>query len=79
MRTEELVAVSDSIKYIDYTQEEFIQENVLIMNITHGGVGYTECCSMPFDIHQKYVKESVRLQNEINNKMEDLNEDTYNG
>ena len=65
VRNEEIVCIPDAIKLIDYPMEDFIQENMLMMNMSKGGLTYSDLCSLPFDVHQRYCKISADLQEEL--------------
>jgi len=65
VRAEELVCMSDAFTLLDYSTEEFIQENILMMHLSHGGLSYNDLCSMPFEDHQKYCIEFNKLQKKM--------------
>ena len=60
VRTENLVCVSDAMNLLDYSLEEMMQENILMMNMSQGGLTYKDLCSMSFKEHQIYYKELYR-------------------
>lgn len=76
MRTEKLVCISDAIRYLDYSLEEFTNENILIMNMSQGGLNYRDLCSMSFKEHQNYYKklneDYEKLKDDVRKNEENL-------
>ena len=57
----------ESLQYLDYTTDMFVKESMLVMYFSKGGLDYKSLRDMPFDTFEKFVDESVRIQNENQN------------
>jgi hypothetical protein len=53
----------DSLQYIDFTEEIFIQEAITASLITMGAIGFSELKNMSFKSYEIAIKECIKANN----------------
>jgi hypothetical protein len=51
----------DSIQYIDFNYDCFIEESLAIMQVTYGGFDFKTLYAMPFDLYNRVAKRANEL------------------
>lgn len=70
----------ESIQYIDFNMDAFVKESMLAMHYSKGGLTLEELRDMPFDIYEMYVKEAIRIQEDMKSGNEKMRKgETENG
>jgi len=69
-----LEIIGHGLQFIDFNKKIFHKEIFSIFDITNGGITYDNLLNMNFDDYEEILEETIRIQKEIKNKLENINE-----
>jgi len=69
----------DSLQYIDFSEDIFIQEAFAVAQLTYGSIGFSELRNMDFKMYQKIIAECVKINKKIPNVENDYAQEECDG